>query len=276
MNQGMIEISEGRVTRCSFVNITGGTEGERIRVIQGRGAYAIVDHNYFGNICTSSLTMELSLAPSITYRNRFVGHCDTYGAEIWRIGSSGSHTDHANAFLEENYWEDQDGEHELVSIKASRITVRGNTVVDSQGAITNRYGNDNVISDNYYVCSSKSAGGIRSFGKNHRIHNNYVKNCDEGDQYGIALGVGKDCDGDSDSCAYVISDNIELTNNTLDDSNLGFGTAGKNGSCPRNIHASGNDVASVETDNGCEAYPGDGGAGSTATPLPPDETGPFE
>ncbi|KNC74470.1 hypothetical protein SARC_12985 [Sphaeroforma arctica JP610] len=280
---GMVEVNHGRVTRCSFLNLRSPpTETESKRCVYGRGGAQLIDHNLFQNLCLSSLTVIVHAdGPSLTYRNRFVTQCQDFTAEVWRVGGSSSSNKNAHAFVDENYFIDQNGEHELLSIKASSVHVRGNTVLSSQGAITNRYGSDNEIARNYIECRSSSSGAIRSFGRNQVISNNYMTGCRNG--YGIALGLGYNCYGYQGNCEYEAGLGYGLDNNVLEDgSALVVGDNGKGNICPTYTEVRNNRWYSTapRTNNGCSLPPSNlmdppQYRAIRPSPLTPADTGPF-
>jgi poly(beta-D-mannuronate) lyase len=57
------------------------------------------------------------------------------GAEAFQFGLSGFSLSSSNSIVEYNLFEDCDGENELISIKASRVTVRYNTIRKLPGPI---------------------------------------------------------------------------------------------------------------------------------------------
>eukprot|EP01134_Creolimax_fragrantissima_P007763 CFRG7763T1 len=282
IDDGLVEVEYGRITRCTFINLASPTsETNSKRCIHGTGAYALVDHNAFENVCLSSLTIVMSSdGPSITYRNRFIKQCDTFTAEVWRVGGSAVSYKEAFSYVDENYFADQNGEHELLSIKASRVFVRRNTITDCSGSITNRYGDRNTIIDNHITCTSKSTGGIRSFGRYQVISNNYISDCyGEKNQYGIGLGIGQDCQGYEDGCNYVIGLETTMETNTLTGgSPLNVGGNGKPpGSCPTYASVQGNSWDRTESERDCLLPVNTGGSGGAVGvyELLPGETGPF-
>lgn len=98
------------------------------------------------------------------------------GAETIRLGTDGSRA--VNATVENNLFENCDGEIEIVSVKSSGNTIRANTFRDNRGQLVVRTGNDVTIADNQFIATrtDKAVGGIRAHGKGIRIVNNYFQN----------------------------------------------------------------------------------------------------
>jgi poly(beta-D-mannuronate) lyase len=104
------------------------------------------------------------------------------GAEAFQFGLSGFSLSSSNSIVEYNLFEDCDGENELISIKASRVTVRYNTIRNCPAQFTLRHGNFNQVYGNYFI----NTPGLRIFGDDHLIYSNHFENC----SVGINIGNG--------------------------------------------------------------------------------------
>jgi len=104
------------------------------------------------------------------------------GAEAFQFGLSGFSLSSSNSIIEYNLFEDCDGENELISIKASRVTVRYNTIRNCPAQFTLRHGNFNQVYGNYFI----NTPGLRIFGDDHLIYSNHFENC----SIGINIGNG--------------------------------------------------------------------------------------
>ena len=104
------------------------------------------------------------------------------GAEAFQFGLSGFSLSSSKSIVEYNLFEDCDGENELISIKASRVTVRYNTIRNCPAQFTLRHGNFNEVYGNYFI----NTPGLRIFGDDHLIHSNYFESC----SIGINIGNG--------------------------------------------------------------------------------------
>ncbi len=102
------------------------------------------------------------------------------GAEALQFGLSGFSLSSSNSVVENNLFEDCAGENELISIKASRVTVRYNTIRNCPAQFTLRHGNFNQVYGNYFI----NTPGLRIFGDDHVIHSNHFENCS------IAINIG--------------------------------------------------------------------------------------
>jgi len=95
------------------------------------------------------------------------------GAEAFQFGLSGFSLSSSNSIVEYNLFEDCAGENELISVKASRVTLRYNTIRNCPAQFTLRHGNFNQVYGNYFI----NTPGLRIFGDDHVIYSNHFENC---------------------------------------------------------------------------------------------------
>jgi poly(beta-D-mannuronate) lyase len=97
------------------------------------------------------------------------------GAETIRVGSGGGAT--VNATIDNNLFENCDGESEMVSIKSNGVVVRGNTFRNNAGQLVVRAGDDILVAENQFINDDrrKQSGGIRVHGANIRVTGNYFQ-----------------------------------------------------------------------------------------------------
>lgn len=104
------------------------------------------------------------------------------GAEALQFGLSGFSLSSSNSVVEYNLFERCHGENELISVKASAVTLRHNTIRNCLAQFTLRHGNRCVVYGNYFI----NAPGIRIFGDDHVVHSNYFEQCNPA----ITIGNG--------------------------------------------------------------------------------------
>lgn len=130
------------------------------------------------------------------------------GAETLQFGLSGYSLSSSNSVVEYNLFEQCAGENELISVKASAVTLRYNTIRDCPAQFTLRHGNFCIVYGNYF----SNTPGLRIFGDDHVIFSNYFENCS------LAINIGNG-DGDVESGAALTShdrpDRILIAFNTL-------------------------------------------------------------
>ena len=102
------------------------------------------------------------------------------GAEALQFGLSGFSLSSSNSIVEYNLFEDCEGENELISVKASRVTLRYNTIRNCKAQFTLRHGNFCEVYGNYFI----NTPGLRIFGDDHIVHSNHFENCS------LAINIG--------------------------------------------------------------------------------------
>ncbi|MDT0594814.1 chondroitinase-B domain-containing protein [Glaciecola petra] len=160
-----------------------------------------IDHNYFGD-----RPPKEGLAYADGSDNEYEGI---------RVGSSSTHTSDSFAVIEHNFFEGIDGEAEVISIKAGKVTVEHNTVRNSRGSIVSRHGEGSIISNNFILGDGNPfSGGIRVVDANHSIINNYI----EGARYlntNFNGGILISNSNGSTTNGYQDVENILVANNTV-------------------------------------------------------------
>jgi parallel beta-helix repeat protein len=139
-----------------------------------------IDHNTFQNKTTQGVYLTVR-GPGGTamaqrtwiHHNYFLNHGFTgdNGGEGIQVGLSGLSLTAANTLIEQNLFERHNGDPEAISIKSTSNTVRYNTVRNSKGCIVLRHGNGSTVAGNFVLDSDC---GIRFYGNDHRIYDNYV------------------------------------------------------------------------------------------------------
>jgi poly(beta-D-mannuronate) lyase len=120
-----------------------------------RADYHLIDSNYFGQ------------------RPPFPEN----GAETIRVGTSDQSLSSSFTVVEYNYFEECNGETEIISNKSCENIYRYNTFKDCQGTLTLRHGNKCTVEGNFFLCGNKTnSGGIRIIGEDHKVLNNYIEN----------------------------------------------------------------------------------------------------
>ncbi|QEC43938.1 DUF7594 domain-containing protein [Pseudobacter ginsenosidimutans] len=134
------------------------------------------------------------------------------GNETIQFGLSGYSMSSTNSIFEYNLFENCAGENELLSVKASRLVIRFNTVRDCPAQLTLRHGNFCEVYGNYFI----NTPGLRIFGDDHKIYSNHYESCSVA--INIGNGDGEVADGDAltvhdrpDRCFIVYN---TLVNNT--------------------------------------------------------------
>jgi len=106
------------------------------------------------------------------------------GAEIIRVGTSEVSMNPSHTVVEHNYFEDCNGETEVISNKSCFNIYRYNTFVRCKGTLTLRHGNNCLVEGNFFFGQHvKGTGGIRIIGENHVVINNYLEGIEGQDAF---------------------------------------------------------------------------------------------
>ncbi|MGC4232303.1 MAG: polysaccharide lyase 6 family protein [Niabella sp.] len=146
----------GTNNRLDHCNITGKNhQGATVVVwLSETPNYHSIDHNYFGG------------RPPLG-RN---------GGETIRIGTSDWSFHPSYTLVEDNIFDQCDGEIEIISVKSLYNTIRRNLFYESDGMLTLRHGNYNTVRDNFFIGNGKkNTGGVRIIGEHHIVSNNYMQ-----------------------------------------------------------------------------------------------------
>ncbi|HHT25849.1 MAG TPA: hypothetical protein GXZ82_01190 [Firmicutes bacterium] len=176
----------GKRTVGNFITIA----GDDTRVAQ----HNRIDHNHFKDII----------------------NIGSGGMEAIRIGNSYTSTSDALTIIEYNLFERCNGEAEIISIKSGGNTIRYNTFLESEGAVTYRHGNGTDVYGNYFIGNGKpDTGGIRVYGADHKIYNNYfVELGGSGVRSAISLGMA-DVENQVTVMDYWQVERLLIANNTF-------------------------------------------------------------
>jgi hypothetical protein len=95
--------------------------------------------------------------------------------EAMRIGRSWQAPTKGFNVIEHNFLKAASGDPETISVKSSDNIIRYNTMRETAGEICLRHGNRNQVYGNYIIADSNGGSrGIRVYGADHRIWNNYI------------------------------------------------------------------------------------------------------
>lgn len=157
-----------------------------------------IDHNTFENKNAMGRMLAVRGAGSQIaerlwiHHNYFKNYKDqggANGAETLQFGLSGFSLSSSNSIVEYNLFEDCAGEAELISVKASGVTLRYNTIRNCPAQFTLRHGNKCLVYGNYFF----NTPGLRIFGDDHIIYSNYFENCSPA--ISVGNGDGEVADG---------------------------------------------------------------------------------
>lgn len=170
-----------RVTRCSIVNFNPPPgDDTSCRWVRLDGVSNRLDHCYFEGKSNYGNTVCVELRERPNYHRIDYNHfgprppLGRNGGETIRIGDSEHSMQNSRTIVEDNLFEECDGEAEIISVKSCENILRRNTFVKCSGALTLRHGNRNRVEANWFLGGGKSgAGGVRVIGEGHWVINNY-------------------------------------------------------------------------------------------------------
>ncbi|MFD0990790.1 chondroitinase-B domain-containing protein [Mariniflexile jejuense] len=164
-----------------------------------------IDHNYFKNNSPRAVNEQESI----------------------RIGWSNMSKSSGYTTVEYNLFEDCDGDPEIVSVKSCDNVVRHNTFLRSYGTLSLRHGDRNRIEGNYFFGGNKAigtspdgatlyTGGIRVYGSDHVIINNYMEGLN-GTKWDapITLTQGDVTSTSTSLSSHFRAENVTIAYNTL-------------------------------------------------------------
>ena len=199
--------SHCRLTNCRIVSYNPSDATKDTKWVSLRGTENRVDHCYFENKTNTGtllvVWLESGVVPSHQIDNnhfyRRTPNVDEQGKElngqeIIRVGDSSSSMQDACCRVENNLFEECDGEIETISNKSCGNIYRTNTFLNCSGSLTLRHGNRCVVENNRFYGNHKSAsGGVRIIGEGHTVCNNYFESL-AGNNYraGICIVRGKE------------------------------------------------------------------------------------
>jgi poly(beta-D-mannuronate) lyase len=180
--KGSIELkgSNNRITNCEFSLNDGNGPILTVSKYNNR-----IDHNIFKDfsnfnpwvqVLHEDDTPDYILIDSNTFMNRKKGNGN--GFETIRFGLSGTSLSPSHSVIENNIFENCNGEIEIISNKAGGNIYHKNTFKTSYGSLTLRHGNKVIVSKNKFLQDNvPDTGGIRvATGSGHTIYNNFFEN----------------------------------------------------------------------------------------------------
>ncbi len=210
-----------------------------------------IDHNLFeekhmpGNFLTvdgsGDPVYQSSQYDIIEYNHfRNIGPRVENEMEAVRIGWSELSMSSGHTTLRYNLFENCDGDPEIVSVKTSDNLIQYNTFRSSQGTLSLRHGNRTTVEGNFFLGEGKAGtGGIRVYGDDHIIFNNYFSEL-TGTRWDAPITLTNgDYDGGSSLSKHFRINRAIITYNTLVNNThnieIGFNNNGSYSKPPRDV-----------------------------------------
>ena len=147
------------------------------------------------------------------FKNRKPGNGN--GFETIRVGLSGSSLSSSKTIISKNFFQNCNGELEIISIKSCDNIIFKNIIYNSLGTITLRHGRNNIVANNLInQFNTPNTGGIRIIGDNHLIYQNLIKNVHGDDTGKTAISINNGIQN-SDLRGYFPVKNVKIIENVL-------------------------------------------------------------
>ncbi len=171
-----------RLTNTAIINYNPPSSGTDYKWVSLYGINNRVDYCYFWgkNHLGTTLVVWLSAIPNhhLIDHNYFAYRPElgVNGAETIRVGTSDWSMYDSYTVVEYNYFEQCNGEVEIISSKSCENIYRYNTFVECKGALTLRHGNRCTVEGNFFLGNNlPETGGVRVIGEDHKVFNNYFQ-----------------------------------------------------------------------------------------------------
>lgn len=174
-----------RVTETVIDNYNNPDKQESDYWVALYGQYNRFDHNHLVGKRNKGVTLAVRLNSAESQKNyhridhNYFGYRPTFGSnggETIRIGTSHYSLTDSYTLVENNYFEQTNGEVEIISVKSGKNNLKGNVFYEAKGTLTLRHGNGNVVEENIFIGNGiEHTGGIRVINKQQHIRNNYLE-----------------------------------------------------------------------------------------------------
>ncbi len=233
-----------RLTRCSIIdfNPPDGKSGKWVSVY---GQDNRVDHCYIAGKTTEGATLVVWLDGKPNHHRIDHNHfgprppLGRNGGETIRIGASDFSMTSSATIVEDNLFDECDGEIEVISNKSFDNIYRNNTFDNCDGTLTLRHGGHCRVINNVFIGrDKKSSGGVRIIGPDHTVQGNHMQKL-TGKDFFAALSI-MNGQPDNELTGYQRVENPDVAGNVIIDcvNPLSIGTgAGDRGRtlAPKNV-----------------------------------------
>lgn len=223
--------NHSRVTETVIDHFNNPQRHERDFWVMMYGRNNRFDHNHIEGKSNAGVTMAVKLNSELSQNNHhLIDHnyfgprqaLGSNGGETLRIGTSKYSLTNSHTTVENNYFDRCNGEVEIISSKSGHNVFRGNVFFESQGTLTLRHGNDNLIEDNIFLGNGvPHTGGIRLINKRQTIRNNYLAGL-KGYRFGGALVVMNGVPNSPINRYHQVEDSLVEHNTIVDSDHVEF------------------------------------------------------
>jgi poly(beta-D-mannuronate) lyase len=234
--------NHARLTETAIVD--SGTKVSGYFHMEPGGQYNRVDHCWFSGQNDIGPSLYIEVDPTkpnnAVMEACFIGNRKQGNGNRWetlRIGHAEQQHFRSGALVTRNYFTKCDGENEMISNKSTGNKYLYNALVDNNGELTLRHGDEVWIEGNYL----ESSTGIRVIGARHVILSNYLKKL----SFGFNVYAAE---ANPEPAGYAAVVDPIIAFNTLEDCGTSFmlGTSGRP-VAPKNVRVGYNLVQAAGT-----------------------------
>ncbi|MFD1294395.1 chondroitinase-B domain-containing protein [Lutibacter holmesii] len=176
-----------RVTNCVIIDFNKLQRDNDDLWVQFYGRHNQLDHCYLAGKTNGGPTVRVDLKGNESIKNYHQIVNNHFGprprkggarGETIQLGSSFTSMCPSNTTIANNFFEECNGEVEIISSKTNFNEIKNNVFYKSEGSVVTRHGNYTMIDGNYFIGDGVNAnyGGIRIVNTGHWIVNNYFYN----------------------------------------------------------------------------------------------------
>ncbi|WP_435415063.1 chondroitinase-B domain-containing protein [Polaribacter aestuariivivens] len=176
--------SNCRVTNCAIVDFNKPERDQDDFWVQFFGRYNQLDHCYLAGKTNGGPTVRVDLKGIESIKNFHKIVNNHFGprprkggarGETIQLGSSFTSMSPSNTTIANNFFEECNGEVEIISSKTNFNEIKNNVFYKNEGSVVTRHGNYTMIDGNYFIGDGENEnyGGIRIVNTGHWIVNNY-------------------------------------------------------------------------------------------------------
>jgi poly(beta-D-mannuronate) lyase len=168
-----------RLTNCAITDYNPTDRNIDYKWCSLYGRFNRADHCYFAGKTHAGTTLVVWVGDQPNHHQIDHNHFGPRpplgfnGGETIRVGTSEVSMNNSRTTVEENLFEQCNGEVEIVSNKSCENVYRRNVFRECAGALTLRHGNRCEVFDNLFLGNGKkNTGGVRIIGEDHRVIGN--------------------------------------------------------------------------------------------------------
>ncbi len=176
-----------RITQCVIEDFNQPSRDKADRWVQFWGRHNQMDRCYLAGKSNRGPTVRVDIQGNESIRNFHQIVNNHFGtrlpkggpsAETIQLGVSSTSMSPSNTLVANNFFEECNGEVEVISSKTNYNEFRNNVFYKSEGSLVMRHGNYCIVDGNYFIGDKTSnyMGGIRIINTGHWVTNNYFIN----------------------------------------------------------------------------------------------------